>query len=56
MSEIPVVPHVKELMCNKEKTVGDFNAYLKQHSDMREIRQEERVHSGSFGKNGIKCL
>lgn len=56
MSEIPVVPHVKELMCNKQKTAGGFNAYLRQHSDVREIRTEERVHSGSSGQNGLKCI
>lgn len=53
MSETPVVPHVKELMCNKQKTAGGFNAYLKQQSDVREIRQKERAHSG---QNGLKRL
>ena len=38
MSEIPVVPHVKELTCNKQKAAGGFKAYPKQHSDVREIR------------------
>lgn len=53
MSETPVVPHVKELMCNKQKTAGGFNAYLKQQSDVREIRQKEGAHSG---QNGLKRL
>lgn len=50
MSETPLVPHVKELMCNKQKTAGGFNAHLKQQSDVREIRQKERAHSASFGQ------
>lgn len=56
MSETPVMPHVKELMCNKQKTAGGFNVHLKHQSDVREIRQKERAHSGSFGQNGLKCL
>lgn len=42
MSEIPVVPYVKELMCNKQKTAGGFNAHLKGHSDIREIRTRRK--------------
>lgn len=56
VSETPVMPHVKELMCNKQKTAGGFNVHLKHQSDVREIRQKERAHSGSFGQNGLKCL
>lgn len=38
MSEIPVVPHVKKLICNKQKTAAGFNAHLKEHSYIRKTR------------------
>lgn len=50
---MPVVPQVKELMCNKQKAAGDVSAYLKQYNDIREIRGKNSVvvHLGKMGSN-----